>query len=432
LPVFRGRDILPGMTRIPLASALVLSALAVHAGNGPLHRPLDWNSWSGGGAGDESRFRIVADPLGEGWSLLAEPVLGQDTLPVVRDARYVLVRPDGVFANLASTERTGAALPDTGAGLCGSEGLRRAVASWMDSVAGAGTLASPFGTRPRTIRPWGTTGTFREARGTSLPDVRICLTDLRVPWRSDSDSGVGVHPTGFVVARREGAWRLAVADMEGNPAARAWQAAADSAVRGLRRGAPDLETLWPNLLRGGWKRSGPGFLLDPWAVERVGTEWVACLDTVWHLGGDCLRWKSDGKVSGTARLRTLTGWRNCLGMACAPVDTDMVVDLAKDVLAGIRTAEETARENGGPLPRKLSEVFPGAPDPVFDIRWTPPKMAAKGWLMTRSPLSLCLRKDPRSCLSEGAAGCFEGTGLFRSAHGRVRRYEFDGGRCGGY
>jgi hypothetical protein len=413
------------MTTLPLLVALVAASL--HADESSLHRTLDWDTWSGG----ERDFHVVADSLGDGWSLLSLPVWGQDTLPGEVDARYVLVRPDGTFANHASTRKRGAALVDTGMGLCASDGLRQAIASWMDCVGRAGLLESPFAVPPGDVRPWGSVGSTRELRGTGIGDVRICLVDLEIPWRSETDSGTARHHTGFVVAWRDGAWRLAVEGMENNPAGRSWLVSADSAVRGMRRGAPDLDAFWPLLLRGGWSRTGRGFLQDPWRVDRVGSDWVACLDPIWNLGGDCLRWKKDGSLVGTPRLRALRGWRGCLGIGCVPLDTSMITDFAKEILSGIRTAEETARENGGPLPRTLSEVWTGAPDPVFAIRWAPPKMERDGFHMARFPLSLCLKKDSRSCLAEDSSGCFEGTGIFRSARGRVRRYELDQGQCGG-
>ncbi len=405
---------------------VAVAAVSLYAGEPSLHRPLDWDTWS-----DSDRdFHVVADSLGDGWSVLSLPAWGQDTLPAVADARYVLVRPDGTFANHASTGNRGAALRDTGKGLCASDGLRQAVASWMDSVGRSGTLVSPFATPPRDIRPWGMLGTLRELPGSGQPDVRICLAELRIPWRSESDSATTSHQTGFVVARRDGAWRLAVEGMENNPAGRSWLASADSAIRGLRRGAPDLEAFWPLLMRGGWKRTGPGFLLDPWSVDRAGSDWVACLDTIWRLGDDCLRWKPDGSLVGTPRLRSLRGWRGCLGMKCAAVDTAMIVEFAMEVLSGIRREEESARMNSMAAPKKLSDVYPGDPDPFFAIRWVPPKtVARKG--DRPSPLSLCLRKNPRSCLAEGATGCFEGTGLFQSARGRVLQAGLDDGGCPG-
>lgn len=414
------------MTIRPLL--VVLVAACLHAGAPSLHRPLVWDSWSGG----ERDLRIVADSLGDGWSLLSLPVWGQDTMPGEVDARYILVRPDGTFANHVSTGKRGAALVDTGMGLCASDDLRRAVETWMDSVGRTGHLGSPFAGPPGDVRPWGTIRSVRELSGSGLPDIRICLADLGIPWRSETDSGTANHHTGFVVAWRDGAWRLAVEAMENNPAGRSWLAAADSAIRGMRRGAPDLDAFWPLLLRGGWSRTGRGFLQDPWSVERVGSDWVACLDTTWGLGDDCLRWKNDGSLVGTKRLRSLRGWRGCLGIRCVPVDTSMITDFAKEILSEIRTAEETARENGGRLPRTLSEVWSDSPDPVFAIRWAPPKMEGDGFLMKRFPVSLCLKKDSRSCLAEDSSGCFTGMGLFRSAQGKVRRYELDEGGCRGH
>jgi hypothetical protein len=218
--------------------------------------------------------------------------------------------------------------------------------------------------------------------------------------------------------------------MENNPAGRSWLAPADSAIRGLCRGAPDLEAFWPLLMRAGWGGTSQGYLLDPWNVKRIGSDWVACLDTIWGLGNDCLRWKPDGSLVGTPRLRSLRGWRECLGMKCAAVDTAMIVEFAMEVLSGIRREEEFARMNSMAAPKKLSDVHPGDPDPFFAIRWVPPKaVARKG--DRPSPLSLCLRKNLRSCLAEGATGCFEGTGLFRSARGRVLQAGLDDRRCPG-
>lgn len=369
---------------------------------------------------DVAGIEVVADSIGEGWSILSAPVWGQDTLPTVVDHRYIVIGPDGNAVNEASTDRNpyeaAAWLSDTGSEVCRSEAFARSVEGWIDRNGRAGNLVWPGEAISRKPMSWGKFGAWRNLLDLVAPRVKFCQTDMMVRWRTERDSGSGNFPMVFLAVRDSGRWRLADRGMAGSESGVGMGKALDLAIRGRLRGAPDLDLLWPDLLWLGDARHAPKTIWPsaPWNLRAIAGDWEFCLDGVYGLGGDCLRWKADGTLKGTARLEALPGWKTCMGTSCRPLDTVLLRDHAKETLKNILYAEATERDNNRPPSRTLSTLIPMLPNRGFVVTWSPsPREPGK----RHTELKICLRSDKGSCLGVDPRGCLVGSGVFRKTTG---------------